>query len=884
MRRHVILSVFKRNFLSYFSGVLGYLFIVVFVVAGAALAFNARFFTANEPNLDQLSQWFPLLLLFIIPAITMSTWADEKKLGTDELLFTLPATDLEILLGKYLAVLAVYTVALAFSVTHLFVLKFLGDPDWGLIVTTYFGYWIAGGALLSAGMLASVLTSSATVAFVLGVVICALPVFIGYLGGFFGAREFFDGLSLREQFRDFGMGMIPLTGVLYFGCFTAFMLYLNLVCISRRHWGATQRTNMGLQFSVRSVSLVVILISACGLAGYAALGVDMTSERLFSLSRATSDIVDGLRKDHPVTIKVFASPDVPREYVETRKQLIGLLRRYDQLGGSLIEVDYYDVTPFSEEAEQATHFGIEPVTVMTERDGRRTDEDVFLGAVITSPSDEVIVPFFGKGLPIEYELTRSVQTVSNVERHTVGILRTDAQILSGSSEWQIVTELRKQYDIEEVSPSSAIDGGEFDVLIAVLPSSLTQMEMTNLVDHVRSGEPVLIFDDPLPLMFSSQFGVTNAPRLPKPSPGGGFGMMGMGGGRQPPEQKADGGKATSLMNVLDLHWDNGRAVFDFFNPHPEFGMLRPEYVFVTRASRNPNAFSTSSRITGGLQEIVAIYSGSIQHRGGEKDIKFEPLLLTGGESGLLEWEEYINESFNPFAMQSTAQLKRAPFREIDNEAHVLGAHITADTNATKLNVVYVSDIDMIADLFFQEWNRGDLPVRFDNVTFVLNAVDILAGDQSFVDLRTRRAKHRTLKRVEKQAAAFIEERNDEEKKADDEADDALKRAQESFDKRREAIENDDTLDEQAKRILLEQIAAAEKRRLEVAEANLEREKNDKIAQVKARTEREIRSIENGIRFWAVFLPAIPAICVGLLVLGLKLNAEQRNITPGRRRH
>ena len=176
-RPKVIWPIFRRNFASYFAGILGYLFIVVFVVAGGAMTFNARFFTANEPSLDQLTQWFPLLLLFFVPAITTSVWADERKTGTDELLFTMPATDVEILLGKYFSVLTVYSVALLFSMTHVLVLMFLGKPDWGLICTTYFGYWIAGAALLSAGMLASILTSSMTVAFVIGVVICGIPVF-----------------------------------------------------------------------------------------------------------------------------------------------------------------------------------------------------------------------------------------------------------------------------------------------------------------------------------------------------------------------------------------------------------------------------------------------------------------------------------------------------------------------------------------------------------------------------------------------------------------------------------------------------------------------------------------------------------------------------------
>ena len=880
IRTQVIRSIFKRNFASYFSGVLGYLFIIAFVVAGGALAFNGRFFTANEPNLDQLSQWFPLLLLFIVPAITMSTWADEKRAGTDELIFTMPATDLEILLGKYLAVLAVYSVALLFSMSHILVLMFLGDPDWGLILSTYVGYWLAGAALLSAGMVASVLTNSTAVAFVLGVLLCGIPVFIGQIGGFIGLRETFEEFSLNEQFRDFGMGVIPLSGVVYFLAFTAFMLFLNVVMIKKRHWQSSRKSDMGLQFALRVGALGVMLSCATAWAGYAAFRVDATSEQLFSLSNATHKIVGELDAERPIEIQAFLSPDVPREYVDTRKQLVGLLRQFDELGGNKLEVRYVDVEPFSEQADEAKHFGIEPVRVMSERDGRRSEEEVYLGAVVISSFDKVVVPFFGKGLPIEYELTRSVQTVANKDRHTVGVLTTDANV-TGSNDWRIITELKKQYDVEEISPSSEIDGDKFDVLMAVLPSSLTDSQMDNLVTYVKSGKPALIFDDPFPLAFNNGFGVTNAPRQSK-GRSGGMGMMGQGG--PPPEQKADGGRATRLTEALGIRWAHDSVAFDVNNPHPEFGMLPPEYVFVTRDG-NFEAFSTENPITKGLQEVITIYSGTVAKGfNADSDLNFQPLITTTSDSGILRWEEFVDEGgFNFFSMTPTVNPRRNPFRRMDSKSHVLAAQVKSDKEDSKVNAIFVSDIDMISDFFFEERNLGNLDLEFDNVTFVLNAVDSLAGDDSFIELRSRRAQHRTLKRVEAQKRVFLEEANKAELKSDADADAELAERREQLGKRLKEIEENEELDPIAKAQMIKQAQEAEQQRLNLAEAQIEQRKNDDIRKIRAQTNRQIRNLESRIRGWAVWLPAIPATCLGAFVFFQRMQAEQRNVVDSRRR-
>ena len=237
MRWHVISAVMSRNLKQYFSGVLGYLFIVVFVTICAIVAFSEQFFADNLATLDQLSRAFPYLLLFFIPAVTMAVWADEKRQGTDAILFTLPASDAEILLGKYFAVSAVYTIALVFSSTLLFALGAIGTPDWGVIATTYFGYWLAGLALAAIGMFASSLTGSATVAFVMGGVLCAIPVVIG---AYFRGNVWLERFGIDWNLQDFTLGLLPLANILYFVSIILFMLYLNLVVISKRHWSRGQ--------------------------------------------------------------------------------------------------------------------------------------------------------------------------------------------------------------------------------------------------------------------------------------------------------------------------------------------------------------------------------------------------------------------------------------------------------------------------------------------------------------------------------------------------------------------------------------------------------------------------------------------------------------------
>ncbi|MFP6666176.1 MAG: Gldg family protein [Pirellulales bacterium] len=296
-------AVLKRNFLAYFMNPTGYVFLCLFVwLASIAAFWPEAFFASNLANLDQLNRALPLIMLVFIPAITMSIWAEERRQGTDELLLTIPATDIDIVLGKYLAAVSIFTVSLLFSQLTIFlVLINLGDPDVGLFAGNHFGYWMVGLSLLAVGMIASFLTSNLTVGFILGAAFCAILVFPAYANLMFGedAARVIATFSIAQKFRDFEGGVVSFSGLAYFAMIVAVSLYLCMVLIGRRHWsGGTDGRAMGGHYLLRTVSLVVIAASVSITA--AALPLfrwDFTETKLSSLSDNSVELIhDAIKK------------------------------------------------------------------------------------------------------------------------------------------------------------------------------------------------------------------------------------------------------------------------------------------------------------------------------------------------------------------------------------------------------------------------------------------------------------------------------------------------------------------------------------------------------------------------------------------------------------
>src|SRR6476620_4356237 len=681
----VLKAIFRRDFVSYFSNPTGYVFICVFVMLSAMAAFwPAGFFSNNLANLDQLNQWMPFILLVYIPAITMSVWSEERRQHTDELLLTLPASDMDVVIGKFLASMAIYTVALLFSMFSIYLVFMygLGSPDFGLFFGTYVGYWFVGLAMLSIGMVASFLTNNLTVGFILGMVFNAPLAMFGVADVVVKNPAVAQSLkrwSALEQFRDFERGVVSLSGITYFVIIAIVMLYISMVLIGRRHWsGREEEKSMWLHYTTRALGLVAVAIGLNLLFAHHNLWwMDVTSERLNKVSPRTVELIQKVRDNKDIkSIKVdaYVSPQVPAEYAPQKLNFLSMLSEVSSLSGGKINVDVHEVENFSEEASNAEKaYGIEPREVVTVDRGAHTKQEIYLGAAFTAGLDRVVFPFIDKGIPVEYELVRSIWTVAQQKRKKLGVVKTDVPLFGGFSmqgqtpESKLVEELKKQYDVVEVDASKPIKD-KYDVLLAIQPSGLSPDAMTNFVACVKSGQPTAIFEDPFPWPPGGEVVGTAQQKRP-----GGGGMMGMFGGGGPPEPKGD---ISQLWKLLGGQMYGAEIIWQDYNPEKKMGnVLLPEFVFVDSdlsTQGTPHPFDPDDPISSGLRQVLFLWPGSFRPEGNTK-LDFHKLAVTGRKTGTVNYKDL------EMGMRSGRMMDIN--RVTTQEPYILGAHITGNVTA-----------------------------------------------------------------------------------------------------------------------------------------------------------------------------------------------------------
>jgi len=238
-----IRSIFKRELYGYFSTPVAYVFIVIFLfLTGVFTFYVGAFYERNQADLEPFFRFHPWLYLFLIPAIAMRLWSEERKSGTIELLMTLPVTVLDAVLGKFLAAWCFTGLALALTFPIWITVNYLGTPDNTVIIASYIGSLLMAGGFLSIGSCISALSKSQVIAFVISVVIC----FLFILAGFPLVVDFFRGwapqaltdaiasLSFLTHFDSIKKGVIDFRDLFYFASLICIWLYANIVIVQAK--------------------------------------------------------------------------------------------------------------------------------------------------------------------------------------------------------------------------------------------------------------------------------------------------------------------------------------------------------------------------------------------------------------------------------------------------------------------------------------------------------------------------------------------------------------------------------------------------------------------------------------------------------------------------
>jgi ABC-2 type transport system permease protein len=240
---HHIAAVAKREWRAYFDSPVAYVFIIIFLMLSGFFTFSiASFFEAGQADLTGFFQWHPWLYMILVPAVAMRLWAEERRSGTIELLFTVSVTPLQALLGKFIAAWLFMILALVLTFPVVLTAVYLGSPDLGMVASGYLGSALLAGAYVAAGMFTSALTRNQVISFILAVVIGLFLILAGYppvtdLLAQHAPGWLVDGVasfSFMPHFEALQRGVIDLRDLAYFASVIVFMLFSTQVVLKNK--------------------------------------------------------------------------------------------------------------------------------------------------------------------------------------------------------------------------------------------------------------------------------------------------------------------------------------------------------------------------------------------------------------------------------------------------------------------------------------------------------------------------------------------------------------------------------------------------------------------------------------------------------------------------
>jgi ABC-type transport system involved in multi-copper enzyme maturation permease subunit/ABC-type uncharacterized transport system involved in gliding motility auxiliary subunit len=526
----------RRELAAYYKSTIGYVYMIVFLMVAIGL-YITPFFTFPRADMRNFFMSLPVILSVFIPAITMRSWAEERKENTYELLLTFPMRPHELVLGKYVAGCIFYVLTLAATFTVPLMLSVLGDPDMGAIGAAYLGALLLGAFFLSMGIFFSGLCKDQIVAFILTLLACFGVYLIGtvfisaYLDSFWPGlgTALADLVGVTNHYGAFARGVVEMGDILYFVIWIALFLFLNGFYLEGRH-----RPRYRLIFSAAVGLCLAIGIVFNFLTSVRSLGrFDFTEDKIYTLSPASKTLLSELKV--PVQVKVYITPrdKMPTELKSLEQDILAKLEEMRIASGSKVQyraihMEAANVLATGEEGAGETEEseeeavekrlldkGVRPFSVRTLREDQSVTQLIYssVGIAYKDKPEELLPQILPRDLyDLEYRLINTAYKLSrekdpvialmapvddlNLSPQEIALYRQMGQRLPQTEDPYRTLHgilLQEKYDVRRVllNPESPLPEA-YDALLVINPRRLNERQRWEINRALVSGIPTLM--------------------------------------------------------------------------------------------------------------------------------------------------------------------------------------------------------------------------------------------------------------------------------------------------------------------------------------------------------------------------------------------------------
>jgi ABC-2 type transport system permease protein len=419
----------RKELRAYFGSPMALIFVGTFLVVTLFVFFWVEtFFARNIADVRPLFRWMPVLMAFLVAALTMRQWSEEQRGGTLEILLTLPVRRYSLVLGKFLAVMALIGVALGLTLFLPITVGILGDLDWGPVFGGYLAALLMAAAYVAIGLFVSSRTDNQIVALIVTSLLCGAFYLIGTQGitGFVGDTpgEILRAIGTGSRFESIERGVIDLRDLVYYLSLTVLFLLLNVLSLDGKRWSLGAHTIAYRRNAVLRVVLAGLNLAALNTWLYPihSLRADLTAQREYSLSPVTRDLIRNLQE--PLTIRGYFSEKTHPLLAPLVPTIRDLMREYEVVSGGKVKAEIIDPREDEEaEAEANSVYGIRPTPFRIAGRYEDTVINSYFDILVRYGDQSVALGFDdlievvpnSSGLPdvrlrnLEYDLTRAIK-------------------------------------------------------------------------------------------------------------------------------------------------------------------------------------------------------------------------------------------------------------------------------------------------------------------------------------------------------------------------------------------------------------------------------------------------------------------------------------------